>query len=104
MIVNDVGTDAPSGFDNVFAIVNVPRSFVIEFATVNVNVPDVLEITIDDGVTVGVPHVYPVIGVNAASDTVHVLPVGIPVTVAVPPGATLLEPVNAEPLVSVPQL
>ena len=33
------------------------------------------------------PHVNPGIGVGATSVTVHVFPVGIPVTVAEPPGA-----------------
>src|SRR5258706_107592 len=90
-----VGKDAVSGFDNVFAIVNVPRLRVIELPTVNVNVPVVDEITIDAGVNVAVPHLNPVIGVNVASLTEHALPVGIPDTVAEPPAATDREPVNA---------
>ena len=104
MIVKLVGTVAPSAFDNVFAIVNVPRLRVIELPTVNVKVPVVELITIDAGVTVGVAHVNPVIGVNAASLTEHVLPVGIPDTVAEPPAATDRDPVNAVvPSVSSPQ-
>ena len=80
--MNDDGTVAPSGFDNVLAIVNVPRSRVIEFPTVTLNSPDVLPITIDAGVYVIAPHVYPAIGVGATSTTEHVFPVGTPVTVA----------------------
>jgi diphthamide synthase (EF-2-diphthine--ammonia ligase) len=61
-------------------------------------------ISIDTGVTVAAAHVNPVIGVNVASLTVHVFPVGIPPTLAEPPAPTGTDPVNAVvPSVSTPQ-
>src|SRR4051812_9982728 len=53
----------------------------IEFPTVNVNGPVVAPIPTDAGEYVGAAHAYPAMGARAASDTVQVLPVGIPVTV-----------------------
>src|SRR5258706_4869300 len=89
----------------IFLTMIVPRSRVTEFPTVNVNVPVVEPITIDAGVNVAVAHVNPVIGVNVASLTEHVFPVGIPDTVAEPPAATDFDPVSAVvPSVSSPQL
>ena len=56
------------------AIVSVPVSRVIELPTVRVNVPVALLITIEAGLTVGVPQVKPVIGAGAGSLTEQVLP------------------------------
>ena len=78
----DAGTEAPSGFDNVFLIVNVPVSRRIAFWTVISKVPLVELITIDVGLYVGAAHVKPPIAAGATSVTVHEFPVGIPVTVA----------------------
>src|SRR5258706_531544 len=89
----------------IFLTMIVPRSRVTEFPTVNVNVPVVEPITIDAGVNVAVAHVNPVIGVNVASLTEHVLPVGIPDTVAEPPFFLIIQPVTAvAPLPYTPQL
>ena len=97
MTVNDAGTDAPSGFDSVFLIVNVPRSRVIEFWTVMMNVPLVELITIDVGLYVGAAHVKPLIAAGATSVTVQEFPVGIPVTVACVLVVTVLVPVKPVP-------
>ena len=93
----DVGTDAPCGFDTTFLIVNVPRSRVIALFTVIANVPLVEPITIDGGLYDGAAHVYPGTAAGATSMTEHVLPVGIPETVAGVLVVTVLVPVNPAP-------
>src|SRR5512136_294680 len=102
-MVKAVGTRAPSGLLRVLAMVSWPRSLVMELATVRVKVPVVLLMTTEAGVMVGVAQVKPGMGARAASLTVQVLPVGMPLTVAEPPGATSREPVRGVPLVSRPQ-
>ena len=93
----DAGVAAPSGFDSVFLIVNVPRSRLIAFWTVITNVPLVELITIDVGLYVGAAHVKPPIAAGATSVTVQVFPVGIPVTVAGVLVETVLLPVKPVP-------
>ena len=66
--MNDVGTVAWSGFDNVLAIVNVPRSLVIELPTVIVNVPAVLPAVYNPPAVI-VPPVS-----EKFTDTLEVLP------------------------------
>src|SRR5512135_651242 len=98
-----LGTTAPSGLLRVLAMVSVPRSLVIELATVMVKVEVVSLMITEAGVMLGVPQVKPGMGVGATSVTEQVLPVGMPVTVADPPAGKVREPVNAKPLVSRPQ-
>jgi hypothetical protein len=76
---------------------------VIEFCTVTAKVPPVDPMTIDAGEYVGAAHVKPAMGAGVNSVTEQVLPVGMPVTVALPPDANDLWPVNAVLLVSRPQ-